>query len=87
MREQKKLSPMQLEEVARLKQSAVIRKNKLNHILDELLAQLKELIAEKESVKSDRLRLLTVERKISLLNNDISKKKEGLLFDENADRC
>ena len=87
MREQKKLSPMQLEEVARLKQSAVIRKNKLNHILDELLAQLKEFIAEKESVKSDRLKLLTVERKISLLNNDISKKKEGLLFDENADRC
>ena len=45
-------------------------------------AQLKELIAEKESVKSDRLKLLTVERKISLLNNDISKKKEGLFFDE-----
>ena len=73
---------MQQEEVARLKQSAVIRKNKLNHTLDELSAQLKELIAEKESVKSDRLKLLTVERKISLLNNDISKKKEGLFFDE-----
>ena len=82
MREQEKLSPMQQEEVARLKQAAVIRKNKLNHTLDELSAQLKELIAEKESVKSDRLKLLTVERKISLLNNDISKKKEGLFFDE-----
>ena len=82
MREQKKLSPMQQEEVARLKQSAIIRKNKLNHTLDDLSAQLKELIAEKESVKSDRLKLLTVERKISILNNDISKKKEGLFFDE-----
>lgn len=82
MREQEKLSPMQQEEVARLKQSAVIRKNRLNHTLDELSAQLKELMAEKESVKSDRLKLLTVERKISLLNNDISKKKEGLFFDE-----
>ena len=57
-------------------------KIKLNHTLDELSAQLKELIAEKESVKSDRLKLLTVERKMSLLNNDISKKKEGLFFDE-----
>ena len=82
MREQEKLSPMQQEEVARLKQSAVIRKNKLNHTLDDLSAQLKELIAEKESVQSDRLKLLTVERKISILNNDISKKKEGLFFDE-----
>ena len=80
--EEKRLSPMQQEEVARLKQSAVIRKNRLNHTLDDLSAQLKELIAEKESVKSDRLKLLTVERKISLLNNDISKKKEGLFFDE-----
>ena len=80
--EEKKLSPMQQEEAARLKQSAVIRKNKLNHTLDELSAQLKELIAEKENVKSNRLKLLTVERKISLLNNDISKKKEGLFFDE-----
>lgn len=82
MREQEKLSPMQQEEVARLKQAAVIRKNKLNHTLDDLSAQLKELIAEKERVNSDRLKLLTVEHKISLLNNDISKKKEGLFFDE-----
>lgn len=81
-REQEKLSPMQQEEVAKIKQSAVIKKNKLNHTLDDLSAQLKELIAEKESVKSDRLKLLTVDRKISLLNNDISKKKEGLFFDE-----
>ena len=73
---------MKQEEVARFKHSAVIRKNKLNHTLDDLSAQLRELIAEKESVKSDRLKLLTVERKISLLNNDISKKKEGLFFDE-----
>ena len=83
MREQKKLSPMQLEEVRKAQTvSGYQEKNKLNHILDELLVQHKELIAEKESVKSDRLKLLTVERKISLLNNDISKKKEGLLFDE-----
>lgn len=73
---------MKQEEVARFKHSAVIRKNKLNHTLDDLSAQLRELIAEKESVKSDRLKLLTVERKISILNNDISKKKEGLFFDE-----
>lgn len=82
LREQEKLSPMQQKEVTRLKQSAVIRKNKLNHTLDDLSAQLQELIAEKESVKRDRLKLLTVERKISLLNNDISKKKEDLFFDE-----
>ena len=49
-------------------------------------AQFKELIAEKESVKSDRLKLSTVERETSLLNNDISKKKECLFFDENAER-
>ena len=80
--EKQSLTPMQQEEVERLKQTATVKKNRLSHTLDDLNAQLKELTAEKESVKSDRLKLLIVDRKISLLNNDISKKKEGLFFDE-----
>lgn len=80
--EEERLTPMQKEEVSRLKQAATVKKNKLNHALDDLNAQMKELMSEKERVKSDRLKLLTVDRKISLLNNEISKKKEGLFFDE-----
>lgn len=80
--EEERLTPMQKEEVSRLKQAATVKKNKLNHALDDLNAQMKGLISEKERVKSDRLKLLTVDRKISLLNNEISKKKEGLFFDE-----
>lgn len=80
--EEERLTPMQKEEVSRLKQAATVKKNKLNHALDDLNAQMKELTSEKERVKSDRLKLLTVDRKISLLNNEISKKKEGLFFDE-----
>lgn len=80
--EKQSLTPMQQEEVERLKQTATVKKNRLSHTLDDLNAQLKDLTAEKESVKSDRLKLLMVDRKISLLNNDISKKKEGLFFDE-----
>ena len=80
--EEEKLTPMQQENVTKLKQSAIIKKNQLNHTLDGLSTQLKKFIAEKESVKNNRLKLLMTEHKISLLNYDISKKKEGLFFDE-----
>lgn len=80
--EQEDLSPLQHEEVDRLKFSGAIKKNNLNHALDDLNLQMKELLREKENVKSDRLKLLMTDRKISLLNNEIAKKKEDLFFDE-----
>ena len=43
---------------------------------------MKQTEKEKESVRSDRLKLLMIERKISVLKNELSKKKEGLFFDE-----
>lgn len=77
-----KLTPSQHEEIERMKLAATVKKNGLNHALDELEVQMKELTKELESVKSDRLKLLMAERKVSQLKNEMLKKKEGLFFDE-----
>ena len=65
-----------------MKLAATVKKNGLNHALDDLELQMKELTKELDAVKSDRLKLLMVERKVSQLKNEMLKKKEGLFFDE-----
>lgn len=81
-KQQDKLSPMQHEEIDKMKLSAQIKKNNLLHSLDDLNLQMKELEKERESVKSDRLKLLMTERKIAAKKNEMAKKKEGLFFEE-----
>lgn len=81
-KENEKLTPAQHEEIERMKLAATIKKNGLNHALDDLELQMKELTKELEAVKSDRLKLLMTERKVSQLKNEMLKKKEGLFFDE-----
>ena len=81
-KENEKLTPAQHEEIERMKLAAMVKKNGLNHALDDLELQMKELTKELEAVKSDRLKLLMAERKISQLKNEMLKKKEGLFFDE-----
>ena len=51
-KQQDKLSPMQHEEIDKMKLSAQIKKNNLLHSLDDLNLQMKELEKERESVKS-----------------------------------
>ena len=65
-----------------MKLATTVKKNGLNHALDDLELQMKERTYELEAVKSDRLKLLMAERKISQLKNEMLKKKEGLFFDE-----
>ena len=55
---------------------------KLNHILDELFSAAQRAYSGKRKCQKRQAETLKAERKISLLNNDISKKKEGLFFDE-----
>lgn len=81
-KEEENLTPMQDEEIERMKIAAVNKKNNLNHALDDFELQMKELNKEIEMVRSDRLKLLMIERKISVLKNEMMKKKEGLFFDE-----
>lgn len=81
-KQQDKLSPMQHEEIDKMKLAAQVKKNNLLHSLDYLNLQMKELEKERESVKSDRLKLLMTERKIAVLKNEMAKKKEGLFFEE-----
>lgn len=81
-KQQDKLSPMQHEEIDKMKLSAQVNKNNLIHSLDDLNLQMKELEKERENVKSDRLKLLMTERKIAVLKNEMAKKKEGLFFEE-----
>ena len=65
-----------------MKLIAQVKKNNLLHSLDDLNLQMKELEKERESVKSDRLKLLMTERKIAVLKNEMAKKKEGLFLEE-----
>ena len=81
-KEAESLTPLQQEEVERMKLAATNKKNNLNHALDDFELQMKELNKELETVRSDRLKLLMIERKISALKNEMMKKKEGLFFDE-----
>lgn len=81
-KEEEKLTPMQHEEIDRMKIAAANKKNNLLHSLDYIELDMKQAEKEKESVRSDRLKLLMIERKISVLKNELSKKKEGLFFDE-----
>ena len=79
-KKKKKLTPMQQEEINRMKLAAANKKNILLHSLDDTELNMKQAEREKESVKSDRLKLLKIERKISSLKNEIRKKKEGLFL-------
>lgn len=81
-KEEEKLTPMQHEEIDRMKLAAANKKNNLLHSHDYIELDMKQAEKEKESVRSDRLKLLMIERKISVLKNELSKKKEGLFFDE-----
>ena len=81
-KEEEKLTPMQYEEIDRMNLAAANKKNALLHSLDDIELDMKQAEKEKESVRSDRLKLLMIERKISVLKNELSKKKEGLFFDE-----
>ena len=80
--EEEKLTPLQHEEIDRMNLAAANKKNALLHSLDDIELDMKQAEKEKESVRSDRLKLLMIERKISVLKNELSKKKEGLFFDE-----
>ncbi|MGN1136923.1 MAG: helicase-related protein, partial [Oscillospiraceae bacterium] len=81
-KEEEKLTPLQHEEIDRMKLAAANKKNALLHSLDDTELDMKQAEKEKESVRSDRLKLLMIERKISVLKNELSKRKEGLFFDE-----
>lgn len=81
-KQQDKLSPMQHEEIDKMKLAAKYKKNNLFHSLDELSLRMKELEKERMSAKSDRLNLLMIERKIAVINNEVRKKKEELFFNE-----
>ena len=72
---------MQQEEINRMKLAAANRKNILLHSLDDTELDMKQAEREKkESVKSDRLKLLKIERKISSLKNEIRKKKRRIVL-------
>ena len=80
--EEEKLTPMQREEIDKMKLAAANKKNSLRHSLDGIELDMKQAEKEKDDVKSDRLKLLIIERKISALKNELLRKKEGLFFDE-----
>ena len=81
-KEEEKLTLLQHEEIDRMKLAAANKKNNLLHSHDYIELDMKQAEKEKESVRSDRLKLLMIERKISVLKNELSKRMEGLFFDE-----
>lgn len=76
-----KLSPAQAEEVERMKLRTATKKNDLARELSELETQVKAADAERESITGDRLRLLALEKKATLLRQEYMKKQESQFFD------
>ena len=76
------LTDAQKEEVERIKLRAKSGKNALAHELDDLQGQIKRFEQELTANKTDRMEVLSLEKKIAALKQDFLKKQESQFFDE-----
>ncbi len=79
--EAKKLSPVQEEEISRLRQQAATRKGALAKEVEQLSSQLKAMEASREQVTNDRLKLLSLDKQITQLRRAYMTKQESQFFD------
>ena len=76
------LSPAQAEEIDRMKLRAKAGKSALSRALGELEQQVKAAQQELQAVSGDRMKTLTLSRKLSLLQRELGQKKETQFFEE-----
>ncbi|MPL96606.1 RNA polymerase-associated protein RapA [bioreactor metagenome] len=76
-----KLSPVQAEEIDKIKLRAKAEKAAMARELDELDAQAKAAEKERGEITNDRLKILALDKKISLLRQDFMRKQENQFFD------
>lgn len=76
------LTDAQQEEVERIRLRAKSGKNALAHLLDDLQEQIKGYEQELAVGKTDRMKALSLEKKIASLKQDFLRKQESQFFDE-----
>lgn len=80
-RQSQQRSPAQAEEIEKIKLRAKVRKNALSRELVALETQVKEAEAARDGVTNDRLRLLALDKKASLLRQEFRRRQESQFFD------
>ncbi len=76
-----RLSPVQAEEMERMKQQVSADKAALSRELNTLDSQVQQAQAELEAVTGDRLKRLATQKKINQLRQEYMKRQESQFFD------
>lgn len=76
-----KLSPVLTEKIERMKQRVTAEKAALSRALNALDSQVQQAQAELETVTGDRLRRLTLQKRVTRLRQEYMKRQESQFFD------
>jgi hypothetical protein len=76
------LSPAQSEEIDKMKLQAKTKKSALSHELNELDTQIKAVECERCDITNNRLKLLALDKRLTLLKQDLMKRQENHFFVE-----
>lgn len=80
-RQMEKLTPAQAEEVERMKLQTAAQKNALSHDLGELDAQIKSMEQQKAAVTGNRMQLLALDKKLTVLRREYMQKQQNQFLD------
>ena len=80
-RQRERLSPVQTEEMERMKQQVSADKAALSRELNTLDSQVQQAQAELEAVTGDRLKRLAAQKRVTQLRQEYMKRQESQFFD------
>ena len=76
------LSSAQVEEIDKMKLQAKTKKSTLSHELNEMGTQIKAVEYERCDITNNRLKLLALDKRLTLLKQDFMKRQENQFFAE-----
>ena len=76
-----KTSPAKTEEIDRMKQMIANKKAQISREINKLDSKIREVTAELETVTSDRLKRLSLQKKVNQLRQEFMKREENQFFD------
>ena len=76
-----KTSPAKTEEIDRMKQMITNKKAQISREINKLDSKIREVTAELETVTSDRLKRLSLQKKVNQLRQEYMKREENQFFD------
>lgn len=77
----KKISPAKTEEIDHMKQVIANKKAQINREINKLDSKIRETTAELETIINDRLKRLSLQKKVNQLRQEYMKREENQFFD------